>query len=734
MRFFFSRGLTCWLPAGALALAALTGPRAAAQAPVSALAPTPCGTDAAQRRLLDAGYDARWQHYRDALTARRPAAGTHRRTVAVGPRLIVPVVVHIIHDGGPSNLADEQIFDAIRILNEDFRALNADTAAVIPMFQNRIGNTNLEFRLARRDPQGNCTNGITHTFSPLTNSADDNVKDLIGWDGERYLNIWVVKNISFGAAGYAYLPCWVGPDIDGIVMLNSYIGSIGLGNPRNSRTLTHEVGHYLGLPHTWGMTNSPGTTANCQDDDGVSDTPNTVGSSPGNCNLRQRACPGDPDTLSNVQNFMDYSYCSTMFTQGQSDVMYDGLALGTFGSCHATLTTLPNLTLTGVADGLNLPPCAPVVAIEPGLGASDVSAARGCVGDSVRFTGTAYNLPAGATPTWSWSFPGGQPATSTRRNPVVAYAAPGRYDVTLTATVPGAAAGTLTATDFARISARTGALAAPVVETFDNPQFPLNPANPLADWDISATPSTPAPTATWMATTTAVQGTGAVRIVPLAIPRGSRHELTSPTIEVPTALWQPRLSFRQAYAFSGNMDRLEVDISTDCGRSWSTRLRRAGSGLARGNTSTGGLFVPTPAQWNTESLGLGGYVAAGTTLRVRFRLISDQGNALYLDEVRISGQTPLGIAPDVASTLSLDIAPNPGSAAEGAVAHLTVPIGGATLRVSDAVGRCLGSQSVRGGAREVPIADVAGSLAPGFYVVELLTDAGERRIARAVVR
>jgi Pregnancy-associated plasma protein-A/PKD domain len=698
--------------------------------------PTPCGTDQAMRRALGADYVTWWQRYRTRLQARPTLTAAQRVARVVSPQLIIPVVVHVIHDGGTSDVSDEQIHDAIRILNEDYQKRNADTADVVPLFRARVADVNIGFRLARRDPNGNCTNGITHTYSSLTNSADDNVKDLIGWDGTRYLNIWVVKNISFGAAGYAYLPCWVGPDIDGIVILNGYIGSIGTSNPRNSRALTHEVGHYLGLPHTWGGTNDPAVAINCSDDDGVWDTPNTIGSSPGNCNLAMPSCAGDPDSLSNVQNYMDYSYCSTMFTLGQADLMYDGLDSSTFGQCHATLATAANLLFTGVADGLNLPPCAPVVAISSGSGSTDTDAARACVGDSVRLHGDAFNLPANPALSWQWSFPGGQPATSTRRDPAVFYPTPGQYDVTLTASVTGGSPGTLTRTGFVRIASTTTGLPIPAVTSFEQPQFPLDPAQPLNSWEIEAS-STPV---TWEYTAAAAQqGNGAVRLRLLAIPDDSRHALVSPSIIIGTPLSYPFLTFQQAYSGQGfgSQDRLEVAISFDCGRTWSTRLRRSGAGLARGNAATStGLFVPTGANWHQERISLGQSLAMGSQVRVRFTVFRNFGNAIYLDNLRVEGQSVTGLpaAPE-AEQPELHLVPNPSAADAPAVVRVVVPVGStATLRLLDATGRCLGVPlALAAGARDISLSTPAGPLAAGVYLVELTTTDGTRLVQRALV-
>lgn len=727
---------------GLVALSVILAPaRGLAQAPASQGTASACGTDAAMRRRLGAGYDAWWQQYRAQVQARDAAlrAAPHRpaSTAPAGPRFIVPVTVHIIHDGPQSDISDAQVEDAIRILNEDYQAHNTDTSAVFPYFKARVGNANLEFRLARRDPQGNCTNGITRTFSELTNSADENVKQLIAWDHTRYLNIWVVKTISFGAAGYAYLPCWVGGPDDGIVILNGYIGSIGRASPYNSRALTHEVGHYLGLPHTWGGTNNPGPgLGNCADDDGVADTPNDEGSPVGVCNLQAPACPGSGELYANVQNYMDYSYCSRMFTTGQAALMNEGIAADF--NCRVSLSTPANLQFTGVADGLNLPPCAPQVAIVPAQVTStfDLLAARVCAGDSARLRAQVSNVSTGTALQYLWTLPGGSPATSTRPSPAVRYAAPGMYPVTVTVTSAGGST-TSTRADFVRVVPTSGGLVAPTVTSFENPQFPLDPTDPLKNWEIIAG----ATGLTWEYTgAAAALGQGAVRIA-LRNNQGAEHQLVSPAIEIPTALNSAQLRFQVAYAQrnSSNLDQLRAAYSLDCGRSWVTRFIRSGAALASGNpTRVAGVFVPTASDWHDFALPLGN-LSAGARILVRFAVTGDQGNALYLDDLRVAGTTPLGMAAELPEGDMLTLAPNPAPGGEATI-RVVLPAGSgaASLRVYDATGRLVAAPyalpaAAAGQVTETSLAHCAGSLGRGLYLVELTTADGQRRSTRTVV-
>ncbi|MFM9004268.1 MAG: M43 family zinc metalloprotease, partial [Flavobacteriales bacterium] len=191
----------------------------------------------------------------------------------------IPVVFHIVHNNGTENIDNTQIYDAVNILNRDFRLQNADTMSIVDAFDQLAADIGIEFRLATKDPNGNCTNGITRTVSDLTYLGDDQVKDLIMWPRNKYLNVWVCQAAN-GAAGYTNLPenvagIW-GAGNDGIMMRSDYIGSIGTSTTSRSRTLTHEVGHWLNLMHTWGDSNEPGLASNCDMDDEVDDTPNTI--------------------------------------------------------------------------------------------------------------------------------------------------------------------------------------------------------------------------------------------------------------------------------------------------------------------------------------------------------------------------------------------------------------------------------------------------------------------------
>ena len=222
--------------------------------------------------------------------------------------IVIPIVFHIIHQFGAENISDANVYDEMKVLNRDYAKLNPDTAAIIPQYIPYAGDAKIQFKLASIDPSGNCTNGIEHIYSHLTNNGDDYSK-LNQWPRTNYLNVWVVKTIGMaGVAGYAFYPSGVegsGYFRDGVIILSDYIGTLAPSSPYTSRALTHEIGHYLGLAHTWGNTNDPQIACG---NDFVDDTPITKGHN--QCN------PADLYDIicSNAQfpaNFMRFDSVST---------------------------------------------------------------------------------------------------------------------------------------------------------------------------------------------------------------------------------------------------------------------------------------------------------------------------------------------------------------------------------------------------------------------------------------
>mgnify|MGYP000568926448 FL=1 len=341
----------------------------------------------------------------------------------------IPVVFHVLHMNGVENISDEQIMDGLAILNRDFRKQNADTATVHPDFVGMPADIEIEFVLATKAPNGTCFKGITRTYNTISYDGSDggNQVDAIvagndvyqgQWPGNKYMNVFICGEIG-GAAGYTTNPSgFSGSQMtNGIWILHDYVGSIETSSVGTSRTLTHEVGHWLNLSHTWGSNNNPGTAGSCSGNgDQVQDTPACIGVTA--CLLNSNTCSNDNaywgfDMRDNVENYMDYSYCSKMFTQGQRTRMRTALQSTNTG--RANLWSTSNLAAVGGNGVLYL--CkAEFTADKTTI----------CNGDEIAFSDDSYNVANSwtwtVTPATGWSYSNGTSATS--QNPTIVFDTP----------------------------------------------------------------------------------------------------------------------------------------------------------------------------------------------------------------------------------------------------------------------------------------------------------------------
>lgn len=259
----------------------------------------------------------------------------------------IPVVVHVVHRTTAENISDAQVQSQIDVLNEDFRARNADRTNTPAPFQGLVADARITFRLATTDPDGNPTNGITRTSTTRTsfNSEADDVKSASTggadpWPADQYLNIWTCGNLrnsrNEALLGYAQFPG--GPAAtDGVVVLHSAFGTTGSATAPfdRGRTTTHEIGHWLNLRHIWG---DDGT--GCSGDDFVADTPNAAGPNFGAPTFPNITCGNGPhgDLFMNYMDYVDDA-AMFMFTHGQVARMQAALdgarsTIGTTAPCR----------------------------------------------------------------------------------------------------------------------------------------------------------------------------------------------------------------------------------------------------------------------------------------------------------------------------------------------------------------------------------------------------------------
>ena len=251
-----------------------------------------------------------------------------------GGVITIPVVVHVAHSGQNvgvgTNLDDQQIISQITVLNNDFRKIigtpgyNTSPVGV---------DTKIQFALAKVDPKGNPTNGIDRVYYNHDKWTDDQIETILKpqtiWDTGLYLNLWSVDFADADALGYAQFPDASGLSgldpsgglgtTDGVVSKYTSFGSreiypngVYSGTQYDKgRTMTHEVGHWLGLRHIWG-------DSTCGDDF-CPDTPTAHGANYGCPTVLSCANVGNEM----VENYMDYTddACMNIFTQDQLNRM-----------------------------------------------------------------------------------------------------------------------------------------------------------------------------------------------------------------------------------------------------------------------------------------------------------------------------------------------------------------------------------------------------------------------------
>lgn len=679
----------------------------------------PCGTDEVMHEYYKQNPEAqKAREAREALLEKQDAVDhkngykkeseqnkTGPNQTNMPPVYIIPVVFHVLHQGGSENITDAQVKDAVNILTRDYRKLNPDTTVTISIFKALAGDAEIEFRLATIDPNGQCTNGIIRHNTANTNWTSGSGGAYTGttaglWNPTKYLNVYTVKSISSGAAGYTYLPgTWgTGNNHDMIVILHDYVGSIGTGSVGRSRALTHEVGHWFNLAHTWGSTNQPGVS--CTGSDGVADTPQTDGST--TCNLSKSTC--NSPVIENVQNYMDYSYCSTMFTDGQVTRMRNAATSSTGGRNNLWSST--NLLNTGVT---NPQVCAPI---------ADFHATNRTV--CPNYVITFSDSSANATPTqWNWSFPGGtfqNGTTATDSMPKVSYATPGTYAVSYTATTTGGS-DAITKTSYITVQSNVASYNTPWTESFETATLPG------ADWSLLNITGT-----NWaISSAAAATGTKSVKMDNMVNSAGNTSVLESTSFDISSFI-TPKFSFKYAYKqkTTANNDKLQVFSSTDCGNTWVSRWSRNGSTLANVTPAATSAFTPTTAQFLTYTVNING-VAGQSNVRFRFVFFADfggtgsVGNNLFMDDINIwDGSLTVALPGE---EIDMAIFPNPSS---GQVTiNLNLPekhvLG---LTVTDVLGRQMESITAHefaAGESSITIADKI-PYPPGMYLLNFEID------------
>ncbi len=214
----------------------------------------------------------------------------------------IPVVWQIIYrSDGTGNISTGAINLQMQMLNIDFRPTGTQLGL----------DTKIEFVMASSDPQGNPTDGIVRTQNNTWFTDSGNYAASLGWDPSRYLNIYVM---DLGGGLIGYVPALpqngvAGTPDDGVRMTYSAIAS-----SQYNHVLSHEIGHHLGLYHTFQGGNCVNSSCQTQGDL-VCDTPPHPGPV-WDCSATTGNCAGQTLPIHNYMNYQDVG-CVYEFTPGQ---------------------------------------------------------------------------------------------------------------------------------------------------------------------------------------------------------------------------------------------------------------------------------------------------------------------------------------------------------------------------------------------------------------------------------
>lgn len=598
--------------------------------------------------------------YQEELIKSIKDISNFKRNKANG-KIIIPLAIHVIHYNGNGNLSKNQIDDGIRILNEDFNKLNADTSTIRSIFKPYLADVGIEFRLAKIDPNGNPTEGITRTNHHFSNAPSDRnkPKTIAGWDRLSYLNVWIVSSMvqSSGGGtllGFAQFPSPSSGSLStyGLVVRADEWGSIELAQSADGRTATHEIGHCLNLLHPF----QGGCGSFCHaTGDFICDTPPQFDDNNNSCVQSINSCSNDasggvgsnpnpyssnvPDQLENIMGYG--TGCAVMFTEGQKTRMLS--AINTYTKLDS-ITSDYNEIQTGTNDGYVGPTPAPIVEV------FDTDKFL-CEGSTVTFSHDAYGGPL---TNYSWSFPGGTPSASAVANPTITYNTAGDYDVVLRISNAGGV-DSLVLSNYVHV----GAPAADYSAYNYNEGFETAAA--FDEWVVIDQYISPTFDRANFAAST---GSGSVWISNnTAAYRTSSDQLVSPSLKMSDVI-SPTISMDVAYKRrnSGSDDQIKVFASTDCGSTWINLISMSPVFFAYDNSTSTSPFVPSQAsQWRAVTIpgfAIPSSIKTADNVKFMIEVENGGGNNIYIDNFRINGQ-PVGINDVIAAENDFIIYPNP---------------------------------------------------------------------------
>jgi hypothetical protein len=563
------------------------------------------------------------------IISQRLATGKAMRTA--GP-VTIPVVFHIVMRR-PTQVTDSQIMAQMDTINRDYTGINQTNSRIISAFREVYGSSGFQFCLAQRTPDDQPTTGIVRYtttragFTYTQGQQTDVLKHTSSggadsWDPNRYLNIWIC-DFTTDLLGYATFPGTGRPDEQGVVINQTSLPGGSATNYNYGKTLTHELGHFFNLYHIWGD-----DFGSCSGTDYIDDTPNQAdytarlytGIITDNCS------PNAPGIM--YQNYMDYSPDAALFMFTRLQVARMEAAFNTYrislGASNACTPIVLNRrdaeikTINNPDQRLCANTFTPQISIEN----------RGA--ETLTSLTIESRIDEGATmrSNWTGSLPTFQQALINLPSMQVGE---GNHIISVTISNPNGAPDENTSNNvLTKEFMYYEPAEAPVKEGFEENYIPKG-------WDIVNEDAG----ITWERTNIAAKtGAFSARINNgNNIETGQKDYLRSPTVNIANTD-SAFVSFEVAAATSVNAsqtavsDTLQVLISTDCGKTYTSVYKKWGSSLATRIGVNRTEFVPGASEWRREEINIGRFIPNGEML-VAFQNISGNGHNIYLDDINI---------------------------------------------------------------------------------------------------
>jgi hypothetical protein len=452
------------------------------------------------------------------------------------------------------------------------------------------------------------------------------------WDPKRFINVWVtVIGGTDGILGYATFPAGnTFPNAEQGVVID-YRTLPGGQSPYNlGRTLTHEMGHYFYLFHPWDPNGCTGS--DFYQTESLDDTPaqadETYGCPTG---IQPTGCtPADPNGR-NYQVFMDYvnDACMHMFTKGQmqrAELALTGLRpeLATSNGCVPPNAVSNNASLTAIVnpDGVNSLCSSSAIGVVTLLNAGNNTL------KSVVFNIQVNGVNVGAV-NWTGSL---APFTSENVTLPAIVFPNSTNSLVIYTTNPNGIADAVPSNDTAKATVRVAPrVVLPYTQGFESSIFPP------AGWDVV---QTPVDGVTWRRTTAfSKSGLASAYIDNYNYGNfyGRKDDLITPIFNFANAdSVFVKFDIAAARYYDSTQtsnpppDTLQVEITTNCGITYSTVYKRWDSTLITTSyRASDTAFKPKSYEWRTDSVNITHIVGNSGEFRVRIRNIENWGNNIH---------------------------------------------------------------------------------------------------------